>query len=451
MLGPKAKKVAIGFGLQFLSTRDFCSGFQLVIAMNTRKRTQMTPPLSMATQVRVVSSHSQPVPVTPPSTTSQDQKFHDLGVSAKELRPSVVLTTGQCFHWTALSESKDNDSAWGVHNATDWIGILRTRNDSSLVIRLRETPSTVLFHALYSPPDWTTSDIRQHLRDYFQLDVVSVVDLYQSWSKRCDRLRRIAQAIPGLRMVEQDPFECLVSFLCSSNNNIPRITQMLQRIRKEYGTPLLEFQGETLYSFPSLSTLREKATEKDLRGTCRMGYRAKYLIKTMEILHELGDEKYLYSLRENENANEVQTALIKFSGVGRKVADCVALCSLRAVDAVPVDVHVWNIARRDYGMDEVVSSASLTPKTYGEVATRLRQQFPDYSGWAHALLFAAELPSFKGRLPVDMVQEMDQVREKNPSDVLLLCLKQPFLWRAHLFLRTQFREAEKQRKRKASN
>ena len=102
-------------------------------------------------------------------------------------------------------------------------------------------------------------------------------------------------------------------------------------------------------------------------------------------------------------------------------------------------------------MDEVVSSASLTPKTYGEVATRLRQQFPDYSGWAHALLFAAELPSFKGRLPVDMVQEMDQVREKNPSDVLLLCLKQPFLWRAHLFLRTQFREAEKQRKRKASN
>lgn len=359
------------------------------------------------TPLRPVSSAAV---VTPTPTTHDERKFLDLEVPPEEFRPSVVLTTGQCFHWTALSTptaKTESTSAWGIHNATEWMGILRAPDeDDAVVVILQETPSTVLYHTLHTPPGWTRDTVHSFLRSYFQLDTVSVTDLYREWSTQCPRLARIAAALPGLRMVEQDPFECLVSFLCSSNNNIPRITQMLNKIRRTYGRAI-PLHDTPAYTFPSLDTLRRHATEKDLRAKCGMGYRAKYLMQTMERLHQLGGESYLRELR---HGTAQQEALLQFTGVGHKVADCIALCSLRAVDAVPVDVHVWNIARRDYGMASS-STTSLTPKLYGAVAKKLQEQFPRYSGWAHALLFAAELPSFRERLPADMVDEMQEVSD----------------------------------------
>jgi N-glycosylase/DNA lyase len=147
-----------------------------------------------------------------------------------------------------------------------------------------------------------------------------------------------------------------------------------------------------------------------------LGYRARFVVETAELLDKLGGEPYLESLRHEKDPVQVQDRLTHFCGVGRKVADCVALFSLRQPNAIPVDVHVWNIARRDYsgGEDERTAlwshAKSLTPKVYFGVGETFRSHFGPWSGWAHSLLFVAELPSFRPVLPEDLVDEMDRFR-----------------------------------------
>ncbi|GKY91182.1 hypothetical protein MPSEU_000090900 [Mayamaea pseudoterrestris] len=343
-------------------------------------------------------------------------QFQCLGVPPNELRPSRTLTTGQCFHWTAVSSDEVADnattakaSAWGTHDATEWIGTLRHQGES-LVLVIRETPTATL----YRPLTQTDLNVTALLHDYFQLNE-SISSLYQEWSEQCPRLKMIAECLPGVRIVNQDPFECLISFICSSNNNIPRITKMLSAIRKEFGSPLLTIGDQVYYSFPSLAALQRNATEQRLREL-GLGYRAKYIMETVRILTELGGEPYLHDLRLIRDPLIVQEKLTQFSGVGRKVADCVALFSLQQDTAIPVDVHVWNIARRDYDTDELLQSVkSITPSVYKSVGDLFRNRFTNKCGWAHSLLFVAELPSFRAVLPQDVVKEMDIFRAEEKA------------------------------------
>lgn len=361
--------------------------------------------VSPASSDRVVLRSSQV------SAVAQDEKYLDLQIPPCELRPSATLTTGQCFHWRVVEPDdailESPGSAWGTHDATEWVGILRV-SDQSAVVSLKELHFTTLYRVLYAPKDM---DVRKVLNDYFQLNE-PLDPLYRKWSNADPkRLARIAKCLPGVRIIEQDPWECLVSFICSSNNNIPRITKMLSAIRQRYGEPVLTVGNETFYGFPSLNQLRRHATDADLREI-GMGYRAKYLMETIEMLHSLGGENHLHGLRSIQDPVVVQAKLTQFCGVGRKVADCVALFSLRQAGAIPVDVHVWNIARRDYDTDGVlVDVKSLTPSVYRQVGDLFRSRFPEQAGWAHSLLFVAELPSFRPVLPEDIVIEMDKFRE----------------------------------------
>jgi len=101
--------------------------------------------------------------------------------------------------------------------------------------------------------------------------------------------------------------------------------------------------------------------------------------------------------------------LTGFAGVGRKVADCVALFSLDQAGAVPVDVHVWQIACRH--LDPSLAQAkSLTPAVYARVGDLFRSRYGERAGWAHCLLFAADLPAFQARLPAAMRAELAQSR-----------------------------------------
>ena len=90
----------------------------------------------------------------------------------------------------------------------------------------------------------------------------------------------------------------------------------------------------------------------------------------------------------------MQEELLGFTGVGRKVADCVALFSLDQTGAIPVDTHVWQIACRDFDVN-LVNAKSLTPKIYNRVGELFRGRFGMHAGWAHSLLFAV----FKSKGP----------------------------------------------------
>jgi hypothetical protein len=209
-----------------------------------------------------------------------------------------------------------------------------------------------------------------------------------------------------MRILRQDPWECLISFICSSNNNIARIGQMLAKLRARYGAPIAALDGETFYAFPSPQALAA-ASEEELRAL-GMGYRARYLRQTAAAVVERGGAPFLRGLRGKPTA-EVQAALMAFAGVGPKVADCVALFSCDATDAVPVDTHVWAIACCYYDRS-LTMAASLTPTIYARVGELFRARFGSHAGWAHSLLFAAELPVFRSRLPPALRVEMEAFR-----------------------------------------
>ena len=95
-----------------------------------------------------------------------------------------------------------------------------------------------------------------------------------------------------------------------------------------------------------------------------------------------------------------------------KVADCVALFSLDQSGAIPVDTHVWDIACRD--LDPTLTNCgSLTPKVYNRVGDLFRGKYGDHAGWAHSLLFAAELPLYRGALPASLQADMQTFRDES--------------------------------------
>ncbi|RHZ08661.1 hypothetical protein DYB37_007337 [Aphanomyces astaci] len=130
------------------------------------------------------------------------------------------------------------------------------------------------------------------------------------------------------------------------------------------------------------------------------GYRAPFIVKSAAILSALGGATYLQSLRLNANAADVQTALTQFSGVGRKVADCVALFSLDKLEAIPVDTHA--------------ATKSLTPTIYAEVGKLYQDRFSPFAGWAHSILFAADLNKVKTLLSPSPAKKS---KRKSPTPV----------------------------------
>jgi N-glycosylase/DNA lyase len=118
-------------------------------------------------------------------------------------------------------------------------------------------------------------------------------------------------------------------------------------------------------------------------------------------LAELGGTDWLYKLRSLESHEAVVQALLQLNGVGRKVADCVALFSLDQHTAIPVDTHVFQIAMRE--IDSTLSEAkSLTPTIYQRIGSGFRERYGSHAGWAHCILFAAELSVFNDQIPVHL-------------------------------------------------
>ncbi|ETW86075.1 hypothetical protein HETIRDRAFT_13944, partial [Heterobasidion irregulare TC 32-1] len=252
------------------------------------------------------------------------------------------------------------------------------------------------------------------LKDYFQLDV-DLLKLYNEWSERDAVFMRFRRRFEGIRMLRQDPWENLVSFICSSNNNITRITKMVKSLCEKYSPPLLSMPPplalESFHPFPPPSRLAATDVSATLRSL-GFGYRAEYIQKTAKMLvnqHEGSSnssdaqeaaELWLISLRKMPTS-QVRAELLKFMGVGRKVADCVLLMSMDKKEVIPVDTHVHQIAMKHYDVRGANSrrgasatKQALSAKLYEEVSLKLMGVWGDYAGWAHSVLFTADLRSF---------------------------------------------------------
>ncbi|KAJ6547656.1 DNA glycosylase [Mycena capillaripes] len=324
--------------------------------------------------------------------------WQSLVLPQSQLCLGAVLKCGQSFRWIAVGTVPNQEYRF----------CLRDR-----VVCLKQNPTTLFYRTvLPDPPPSALPSSQQAveaetlvwLKDYFQLDV-DLQKLYAEWATRDKVFSSVEARFAGIRMLRQDPFENLISFICSSNNNIGRITKMVHSLCRHYSAPLLSMPDPSdplvqvqYHPFPPPSVLAAPDVESTLRDL-GFGYRAKFIQRTAKMLvdtHGSGDlaEKFLASLR-SASTEDARQELLQFVGVGRKVADCVLLMSLDKKEVVPVDTHVHQIAIKHYGLRGSLSSKSaMTPKLYEEINTKLVAVWGDYAGWAHSVLFTSDLKAF---------------------------------------------------------
>lgn len=201
----------------------------------------------------------------------------------------------------------------------------------------------------------------QFLYTYFRLD--DNLDSILSSIDKDEHIHKAITAVYGLRVIRQDPWECLISFICSSFNNVPRIKLIVENLSREFGK---KFQHG--YAFPTPKALA-RASLKQLRK-CGLGYRDKYISETAQIVVS-GLDLQALKLLQYEEAKEI---LLELPGVGQKVADCVCLFSLDKLEAFPCDVNIQKCINHFYGPCTNIS-------IFGQ------QYFGAYAGYANHYLF----------------------------------------------------------------
>ena len=176
----------------------------------------------------------------------------------------------------------------------------------------------------------------------------------------------------GIRILKQEPFETLISFIISANNRIPMIKRAVENIARRFGEKI-EFKGMEFYSFPTAEQL-SRATVKDLEE-CGTGFRAPYIV---EAVRKIKEEKIDLEEIKKLDTDEAMKRLLEFKGVGPKVADCVLLFSMQKFDAFPVDVWVKKIMQKFYLAPDV---------SLNKIREFGKNKFGNLSGFAQQYLF----------------------------------------------------------------
>ena len=189
------------------------------------------------------------------------------------------------------------------------------------------------------------------------------------------KLDKAKEELWGLRIIQDEFFPCLISYLCSPQMRIPRIKEMHNKMAEKFGGTV-EVEGIELRRFPRLDELSE-ASEEDLREL-GIGYRAKYIVETIKILKETDfDPKEVREMEYEDARKEMK----KLYGVGDKVADCVLLFSLGFYEAYPIDTWASQVLEQNY--------PELYSEDYDELSKNVRQRFGEDAGYAQEYLFHA--------------------------------------------------------------
>lgn len=230
--------------------------------------------------------------------------------------------------------------------------------------------------------------------DWLEIDNCCEDDFFGIWQDYLDMTRdygavkellaaqdsvmaRAIEAGNGIRILKQDLWETIVSFIISQNNNIPRIKGCIENLCRLFGEKAGEYGGEEYFNIPTPETMAS-LTAEDL-APCRLGYRAPYLIETArQVLAKGGMEAVSAQLAAISDPDEVCEYLRQFQGIGPKVASCIALFGLARLDAFPVDVWVRRVMNRLYHIDE---------KDISAMNRYARENFGENGGIAQQYLF----------------------------------------------------------------
>ena len=271
-------------------------------------------------------------------------KLNAFKVSSRTFDVAKTLECGQCFRW-----QKEADSYVGVV-AQSVLVIDRFDDDHYLV------------------------SIYGNLMTY--AEVAYYFDLETDYDHILDELRTFDAHMEnastygaGIRLLKQDPFETLLSFIISSNNNIPKIRMTVEALSEKFGKYLGHYQGKPYYTFPDLMTLASASLEA--LNVKAIGYRAKSIYNTCRAIVEAG-----YDLHEpfDMGYSSARTWLTQFYGVGDKVADCVLLFAYGKMEAFPIDTWVKKMLGQLYDV-------------HADYEVFVREKFKSYPGMAQQILF----------------------------------------------------------------
>ena len=188
----------------------------------------------------------------------------------------------------------------------------------------------------------------------------------------------------GLRIFRQDPFQCMISFIISSNSNIQKIKSSLEKITKKFGKQI-KINNKEFFLFPEPEKIAN-ASINEIK-TCGVGYRAPFIKEAakMVVLKKI-DFKYL----EKCNYQEAKKNICLVPGIGNKVADCIMLFSLNKLDAFPLDTWMIKILEKYYSNEFKIETKTITEKQYHILHEKIVNYFGPYCGYAQQFLFKME-------------------------------------------------------------
>jgi len=271
-----------------------------------------------------------------------------------------TLSCGQVFRWEKRGE-------W-------WEGVV-----NGVLIRLKQEKCSLFFHT------YPLSIDHKFLAYYFRLDddlpeILSLID------KDCG-IKEAIRTHHGLRLIRQDPWECLISYIIATNSNIPAIKRRIKTLAERFGDGII-FGEKTFHAFPEPPVIA-KATLDELKE-CGLGYRAKYILETAKTISNKPD---LLEELKTPGYEELRDSLLKFSGVGYKVADCVSLFAFNKLEAFPVDLWVRRVMYQIYLRKEIPINPEtgkdkpLTRSEYDMLRAFAWDHFGEYAGYAQEYLF----------------------------------------------------------------
>lgn len=280
----------------------------------------------------------------------------------KNFKLKQTFECGQCFRFDKISD-------------TNYVTVAFER-----VIELEEDGNNIIVY------NSNEEDVKNIWIKYFDLER-DYSEIKDELAKD-DLLKKSVEFGPGIRILNQDPFEILISFIVSARNSIPSIMKTINKISAKWGREI-EYKGKTYYAFPTVEQIKD-ATLEEIQDT-GASFRSKYIIdtisnvyKSIEVSKNGSEEekeeykKYDLEYIKSLSDDDCHKALQEFKGVGAKVADCIMLFSMEKYSAFPVDVWVKRAMIYFYGAED----ASLN-----KIRIFARDKFGKLSGFAQQYLF----------------------------------------------------------------
>ena len=273
--------------------------------------------------------------------------------NCKSFEPEHIFECGQCFRW-----NKQEDGSY--------TGIFKQN-----VVNVKKADNKIIFRGICK------ENIKDECIKYFDLNT-NYDNIKSKLSNVDNYLKTSIEYGEGIRILNQDLWETLISFIISANNNIPRIKGIIERISKSYGEKIVWDKAE-YYTFPTPQEL-SKASVEDLRNI-GLVFRDVRVYETTKIINE--NPNKLKELEDEKDVNKLREELLKFPGVGPKVADCVMLFStLKKLEVFPIDVWVRRVMNELYIKND--DETKINKKEIEELA---KTKYGNLAGIAQQYLF----------------------------------------------------------------